>query len=276
MSNKKATKNVEIKNIFIKSNSNSSSKKVYPLLMDKLINAGFNVMNEFDSGCDLIISIGGDGSFLKNVHDLEYPDSIFVGINTGHLGFFQDVIPSEIDYLIDCIKKSNYEIQNVLPLHANIRTQLRDYTIHSINEFAIKGYKNKTVHLNLSIDNKHMECFSGDGIIISSSTGSTAYNYSAGGSIIDPRLNLIQVTPIAPLNSNAYRSLTSSIILPYKAKVIVTPENQHQNTTIFLADAIQYKYEKLYSMEISYSKHKIKLMRLESYKFWTKVKEKFL
>ena len=128
----------------------------------------------------------------------------------------------------------------------------------------------------MSIDNKHIECFSGDGIIISSSTGSTAYNYSASGSIIDPRLSLIQVTPISPINSNAYRSLTSSIILPYNAKVTVTPENQYQNTTIFLSDAVQHKYEKLYSMEISYSKYNIKLMRLESYKFWKKVKEKFL
>lgn len=268
--------NKEIKNIFIKSNSNASSKKVYPMLTSKLVNSGFNVMNDFNDECDMIISIGGDGSFLKNVHDLEYPKAIFTGINTGHLGFFQDTMPGEIDYLIDCMKNNNYEIQNIIPLQAQIRTKLRDYEIYSINEFAIKGFKNKTVHLDLSINNKHIECFSGDGIIISSSTGSTAYNYSASGSIIDPRLNLIQVTPIAPLNSNAYRSLTSSIILPFKSTVCVTPENQFQNTTIFLADAVQYKFEKLYSIEIGYSSYKIKLMRLESYKFWKKVKEKFL
>ena len=84
------------------------------------------------------------------------------------------------------------------------------------------------------------------------------------------------MTPIAPLNSNAYRSLTSSIILPYKSKVKITPENQYQNTTIFLADAIQFKYEKLQDIEITSSNYKIKLLRLEKYRFWKKVKEKFL
>ncbi len=265
-----------IKKIYIKSNFNFSSKKVYPTLMDKLLKNGFEIMREFDETCDMVISIGGDGSFLKIVHELQYPKCIFTGINTGHLGFFQDSLPSEIDYLINCIKSSNYEIQKIIPLKAMVKTSLRNFELHSINEFAIKGYKNKTVHVDLSIDGNHIESFSGDGIIISSSTGSTAYNYSASGSIIDPRLNVIQVTPIAPLNSNAYRSLTSSIILPYKSKVKITPENQYQNTTIFLADAIQFKYEKLHDIEITYSNYKIKLLRLEKYRFWKKVKEKFL
>ena len=253
-----------IKKIYIKSNFNFSSKKVYPTLIEKLLRNGFEIMREFNETCDMVISIGGDGSFLKIVHELQYPKCIFTGINTGHLGFFQDSLPSEIDYLINCIKSSNYEIQNIIPLKAIVKTSLRNFELHSINEFAIKGYKNKTVHVDLSIDGNHIESFSGDGIIISSSTGSTAYNYSASGSIIDP------------LNSNAYRSLTSSIILPYKSKVKITPENQYQNTTIFLADAIQFKYEKLHDIEITYSNYKIRLLRLEKYRFWKKVKEKFL
>jgi probable inorganic polyphosphate/ATP-NAD kinase len=265
-----------IKKIYIKSNYNFSSKKVYHTLIDKLLKNGFEIMPKFDDSCDMVISIGGDGSFLKIVHELQYPKCIFTGINTGHLGFFQDALPSEIDNLINCIKTSNYEIQNIIPLKAIVTTGFRNFELHSINEFAIKGYKNKTVHINLSIDGNHIESFSGDGVIISSSTGSTAYNYSASGSIIDPRLNIIQVTPIAPLNSNAYRSLTSSIVLPFKSKVKITPENQYQNTTLFLADAIQFKYEKIQDIEISYSDYKIHLLRLEKYRFWKKVKEKFL
>ena len=59
-----------------------------------------------------------------------------------------------------------------------------------------------------------IEKFSGDGILVATSAGSTAYNYSLGGSIVDPRLKLLQVTPIAPMNTTAYRSFTSSILLP--------------------------------------------------------------
>lgn len=265
-----------IKKIYIISNTSAASKKVYPLLSNKLISNGFEIMREFNHSCDMVISIGGDGSFLKTVHYLEYPKCIFAGINTGHLGFFQDAMPSEIDYLIDCVKKQNFEIQNIIPLKAKVKTKLRGFEIFAINEFSIKGFKNKTVHFDLSIDENNIESFSGDGVIISSSTGSTAYNYSASGSIIDPRLNVIQVTPIAPLNSNSYRSLTSSIILPYNSKVKVTPENRYQNTTIFLADAQEYKFERLYNIEISHSKHRIKLLRLSKYNFWKKVKEKFL
>lgn len=266
----------KIENIYIASNSSNKSNKIYPIIFDKLKQSGFNILSEYDYSCDLVVSVGGDGSFLKNVHDLSYPDCYFMGINTGHLGFFQAVMPDKINEMIESIKTHNFTVQNVIPLEATITTKLRETKIFAINEFVIKSSKNKTVHLDICIGGKHIEKFSGDGIIVSSTVGSTAYNYSASGSIIDPSLTLLQITPISPLNSNAYRSLTSSIILPYSSTVNISPENRYQNSTLVLSDSTDNSYDTLKSIEIIYSNNKIKLLNLQGYEFWKKVKEKFL
>ena len=70
--------------------------------------------------------------------------------------------------------------------------------------------------MNIFIDDKLVECYNGDGLVISTPTGSTAFNYSLRGSIVDPRLDLIQITPIAPMNSIAYKTLSSSILTHLK------------------------------------------------------------
>lgn len=268
--------NRNIKNVYIMSNLTSKSNKIYPLIAEKFAKSGFFIMDSYNEYCDLVVSLGGDGSFLKNVYDLNYPNILFVGINTGHLGFFQSVMPSDIDKMIQCILSSNYTVQNIFPLKAVINTKIRQTEIYAINEFVVKGNKNKTVHLNIFIGGRHIEKFSGDGVIISSTVGSTAYNYSASGSIIDPRLNLIQVTPVAPLNTNAYRCFTSGVILPFKSNVEIVPENKYQNTTILLSDSREHTYDALKSIQIKYSKKKIGLLSPGKDDFWKKVKEKFL
>ena len=75
-----------------------------------------------------------------------------------------------------------------------------EYNHIGLNEIVIQGRPSYTVHLHISIDDMPIEKFSGDGILIATPAGSTAYNYSLGGSIVDPRLKLLQVTPIAPVS----------------------------------------------------------------------------
>ena len=89
---------------------------------------------------------------------------------------------------------------------------------------SIKGSDSYSIHLNISIGGSFIERFSGDGLLIATPAGSTAYNYSLGGSIVDPRLKILQVTPIAPMNTTAYRSFTSSILLPSDLSLGVVPD----------------------------------------------------
>lgn len=87
--------------IVVTSNPTEKSQEVFCEISNKLEVNGFTVYNSYVPDAELIIIIGGDGWFIKTIHDFEYPDIPIVGINTGHLGFLQDINPKDIDMLIE-------------------------------------------------------------------------------------------------------------------------------------------------------------------------------
>ena len=131
------------------------------------------------------------------------------------------------------------------------------------------------VHLYICIDGVSIEKFSGDGILVATSAGSTAYNYSLGGSIVDPRLKLLQVTPIAPMNTTAYRSFTSSILLPADLTIGIVPEEE-ENKIFIMNDGIETGYSQVSEIHITASDKTVQLLRFKDYDFWDKIKTKFL
>jgi len=262
--------------IIITYNQYDRSVRTAEAVRQKLEKFDFEVLESYDQDAELIIAIGGDGSFLKTIHDFSFPEIPIIGINTGHLGFFQELMPYQIDNFIDAYIDGKYTVQEISPIEASICTRTSCIELQSINEFVIKGDKSRTIHLNISVNSKFIECFSGDGIIISTSTGSTAYNYSAGGSIVDPILKLIQVTPLSPINTNAYRSFTSSMILPSNAIIKVSPEYRFEDSILVVTDGTEHKYNQIVDIYLQTSTIKIKLLRLGDYEFWSKVTEKFL
>ncbi|SHK15313.1 NAD(+)/NADH kinase [Paramaledivibacter caminithermalis] len=262
--------------INIVSNDKPVSKETARILRHKLIKNDFIVSEKFEPNANLIICIGGDGSFLRTLHKYNFPDIPVIGINTGHLGFFQDIAPHELDEFIFRYKKGDYVIDHIHPLEGLICTRNSCIEVLGINEIVIKGLKSTTIHLNLFLDQSFLEKFSGDGLLISTPTGSTAYNYSLRGSIVDPRLNLLQITPIAPINTVAYRSFTSSIIVPNYSTIKIHPEYTYENSVLIVTDGTEYKYNGIVEVLVKLSELKIKLLRFKEYSFWNKVKEKFL
>lgn len=262
--------------IIITANEYDRSIRTARALTSKLEGAGFEVLNEFDYSAELIIAIGGDGSLLKTLHDFSFPEIPIVGINTGHLGFFQEIMPHQIDNFIEIYLNKSFFIQEIHPLEASICTRTSCIELQAVNEFVVKGTGSRTIHLNISVNNNFIECFSGDGVILSTPTGSTAYNYSTGGSIVDPSLNLIQITPLSPINTNAYRSFTSSLILPKEAVVKISPEYRFEDSILFVTDGIEHRHNQIVDILFQTSTINIKLLRLNGYEFWSKVTEKFL
>lgn len=262
--------------ITISSNNLSQSLKVNEILKNKLTKNGYNVSNKIEKNTELLISIGGDGSFLHTIHNFDLIDVPVMAINTGHLGFFAELYPDQIDKFIESYINKEYFIQEIAPLEASIYTNKECVDITAINEIVIKNIKSRTVHLDLQVDGIKIEHFSGDGMLISTPIGSTAYNYSAGGSIVDPKLDLFQLTPIAPMNTNAYRSFTSSIILPTTSVISISPEYDFENSILIVIDGKQYKFTQIEEVKIYKSNYKLNLLRLNGYEFWNRVAEKFL
>lgn len=262
--------------INIISNNNKDSKKTRELLVRKLNNNGFVVPKDYDDNGELNICIGGDGAFLRAVHKYNFPKIPFVGINTGHLGFFQEILPENLDEFINNYKNKKYFIEEIFLIEANVCTKDHCIRLTGVNEFAIKGIDSKVVHLEVFINDNHLEKLSGDGIIISTPVGSTAYNFSSGGSIVYPSLKTLQITPLSPISSKAYRSLPNSTIVPGDMTIKIKPEHLYQNSILIVNDGVQHTYENI--VEISFTISKMTIFRLVFNKnmYWSNLKSKFL
>lgn len=258
-------------------NGTARSKQTEKLLTEKLQSSGFSVRNTYSEDAELLICIGGDGAFLHAVHNYGFPQIPIVGVNTGHLGFFQEISPDQLEGFIENYNRGKYRLQKLHTVKATVEAEDgRKEVFHGLNEIVITGTSFYSVHLNISIGGSFIEKFSGDGILVATSSGSTAYNYSLGGSIVDPRIKLLQVTPIAPMNTTAYRSFTSSIMLPSELSLGIVPELTESNNICVINDGIEHQYTNLREIRIEFSDTVINLLRFESYDFWDKVKTKFL
>ena len=249
-------------------------------LMVKLREADYCPVRDDVKGAELIIVIGGDGSFLRTLERFDFPKAPFVGFNTGHLGFFQELHEDDVDEFIERYRHGRFSQQCYRTVIGNIEFEEGERTLRGLNELSIKAADAKTAHLDIYIGEHLVEKFSGDGVVISTPAGSTAYNYALGGSIVDPRLELLQLTPIAPVNTTAYRSFTSGIALPPGLLVRVFPdaecEGEAGRDKLIAIDGNEERYSGVRSVEVGLSKLSVTLLRFKNYEFWNTVKKKLL
>lgn len=263
--------------VFIYKNNSIESAETEKCLKGKLEKSGFVLTDSIDETTDLAVCIGGDGSLLAFLNEYDMPQVPIIGINTGSLGFFQEINPDQIDFFLDNYIRGKFAVQTLHTVKARINTTHGEVIQYGLNEIAIKSGNNFPLHLDLSIGGSPIERFSGDGLLVCTPAGSTAYNYSLGGSIVDPRIKMLQVTPIAPLNTTVYRSFTSSILLPYDLRLGIKPDYKKRDTRIeIMHDGYSEVYDDIEGINIFFSDKSVHLIRLYNYDFWSKVKSKFL
>ena len=193
-----------------------------------------------DKDYELAIAIGGDGSFLRMLKRSNFNSDIYyIGVNSGTLGFLQEIKPKDLNKFVEKLKNNNFKIEEIGIQETIIHSKNSSSLFYTLNEIVIRDKNLNTTKLNIRIDNFLLEKFVGDGILVSTSTGSTAYNLSYGGSIVYNTLHTLQITPIAPLNNKSYRSLLNSVVLPENKLVTIIPENK--NISIIVSKVIKLK-----------------------------------
>lgn len=149
---------------------------------------------------DLIIVFGGDGTFLHTSLNFIGTGIPLMGINLGRIGFLTEIETNELSEALDNIIEGNYYIENRNTLEVYIK---RDDQIidkkYAVNDTVInRAADGEMLKVNMQINKEYVNSYRGDGIIISTPTGSTAYSFSAGGPIINPQVKAILITPICP------------------------------------------------------------------------------
>ena len=150
--------------------------------------------------CDLMIAIGGDGTFLAATRAIVKYNIPLIGINLGRLGFLVDISPEQIQSKLNAILEGNYLEEKRFLLHAKI---IRDeQVIHeqtAVNEVVVHRWITPSmIEIVTHIDGVYLNSQRSDGLIISTPTGSTAYSLSAGGPILHPSLNALVLVPLSP------------------------------------------------------------------------------
>ena len=268
------------KSYFIFSNGRKLNDEVEEKIHYEMNVSGWQEVADRDLAT-LIYCIGGDGALLRLIRRSKFPRAAIVGINTGHLGFFQEIPAEGLDSFFDKFRKKDYRIQDYIGISVDIYGEdglFRNCV--AINEVVIKGRGERLMHMGMKIGGQDVTRFSGDGVLICTPAGSTAYNYSLGGAIVDPDVDMLQITPMAPVNNSAYRSLSSSIIMPTGTSIEIIPELSTdggvQNEVVVVEDGGTVAEGYITKVVVKVAEDRAHIVRFSGYNFWDKVRDKII
>lgn len=260
--------------VSIYSNNGQSSQKVATALHRGLTAGGV----EIDSlNPDIVVTVGGDGTLLSAFH--HYTDRLdkirFVGIHTGHLGFYTDWRDYEVNDLIQSLIQDNGQSVSypLLTIQVDYADGTQSDRALALNESTIKKVSG-TMVADVYIKGEFFESFRGDGLCISTPTGSTAYNKSVGGAVINPRFNAIQMAEIASINNLVFRTLGSPLIIPDDEWIRVEPTSSAGN--VLMCDQLSIEGRPVKAITYRIAQQRISFAEYRHTHFWQRVETSFI
>ena len=255
--------------IFINADKdNSKSLKTKERLINISRELEIEIADEI-SKCDMIISIGGDGTFLKSARlSCEKP---IIGISTGTLGFLTEIKPEDIKHALTSLLDNNFHIEERMMLEGQIIRENGEVIEipQALNEIGISKNILGVVRFDVFINEKLINSYTADGILVCTPTGSTAYNLSCGGPIVDPTAQILTLTPIAP-----HTVINRSIILSDESTVEIRITELRDNTTSFaLYDGHPIEVFNGDVIKIRKSNKHTKIVKLEDQSFIDTIRE---
>ncbi len=255
-------------------NSEEKSKQVTKQLTTLLEQNQIQIDNRQP---ELVISVGGDGTLLSAFHRFNHllNEVSFLGVHTGHLGFYTDWRDYELKELVEslCIHREKSTSYPLLDVRIRFRDGKPDKHFLALNESTIKR-GNRTMVGDVFIKDELFERFRGDGLSISTPTGSTAYNKSIGGAVLHPSINAFQLTEIASLNNRVFRTLGSPIVIAHTEWLEI--KLQESDDYFVTVDQLDIYQENIASVCYRIADERIHFASYRHMHFWHRVKDAFI
>ena len=234
--------------------------------------------HEFCTEADLIISVGGDGTFLRSARYSFKKQTPIMGINVGNLGFLAEISIEDRFRAIDNVLSEKYMIEDRMLLSLDIyrgnkKIPVDEVEFTALNEFTItRNLPEKIITLEVMVNDYPFVNYRADGIIIATPTGSTAYSLSAGGPIVEPKSEVVIITPLC-----AHDLFSRSLIISTENDIKIKLHTKNANDSL-TADGVQKKIDihKDDMFRISKSSKKLKLITFNNNIFFKVFKEKLL
>lgn len=220
---------------------------------------------------DVIISVGGDGTMLATAYKAHLKNKPVLGLNLGKLGFLVETDVSQMDSVIELLKKGKYTIEERMVL-SGICKKNQTGELIAVNDLVIeKGGWPKMIELSVTVDDEYVTTFSADGLIIATPTGSTGYSLSTGGPIVAPTTKAITLSPISP------HSLTvKPIVLSSEQVIKITANSPHKDIQISCDGQRVYKFIPPLEITIKKSERPLKLIKTSLTTYFETLRKKLL
>ncbi len=190
-------------------------------------------VERFWDGTDLVVSIGGDGTFLETLHRMGGCPVPVAGVNIGHLGFLTACQDEEVDDLAEAVTRGEHlEVERSM-----LRVRMREeggveHEFLALNEVVLmRGETGRLVSLEAKVDGEILNEYRADGLIVATPTGSTAYSLAAGGPLVGPRSNVMVMTPISPHTLSG-----RALVIGDSSVVELSPSANHPEPILFTVD----------------------------------------
>lgn len=260
--------------IAVLGNAGAQSQRVSAELKNLLKDSGHELNTDQP---ELVISIGGDGTLLNCFHRYNHQlDRVrFIGVHTGHLGFYTDWRDYELPELVqsinnDCGQSVSYPL---LSVEVDYEDQAQPSHFLSLNESTIRRNA-LTIKTDIYIRDELFESFRGDGICVATPTGSTAYSKSLGGAVLHPRLEALQMTEIASINNRVFRTLSSPIVIAPDEWITIKAESAADYT--LTVDQMSSHNRSIKQIKYSIAPERIRFAKYRHMHFWSRVEDAFL
>ncbi|PLX10833.1 MAG: NAD kinase [Marinilabiliales bacterium] len=238
----------------------------------KLRNKGqFKSRNDLNSDIDLVISIGGDGTFLESAAMVVESGIPVLGINSGRLGFLAAVAREKTEEAVKALVNSDFDIEKRSALEMFVDGKKPDFSSFALNEITVfkKDYSSM-ITVNTFLNEEFLNSYWSDGLLVSTPTGSTAYSLSVGGPIILPGTENLIISPIAP------HSLTvRPIVVPDHFTVKLDVETRSNEFMVSL-DHKSYVMSAGQEIRINKAEQYVKVVRLPDFDFFSTLRNKLM
>ncbi|NLB28403.1 MAG: NAD(+)/NADH kinase [Clostridiaceae bacterium] len=235
-----------------------SAAVIEPAIVPDLIEEG--LVRDSYASCDLMICLGGDGTFLSAAHHESSRNLAKTGVNLGSVGFLQEIDPDRMDEAVARLVEGDYEIEDRSLLESSCfdtggHKVLND---EALNDVVIaRGSRAKSIVTALEVDGVRVQDIPGDGVIVSTPTGSTAYSLSAGGPIVHPTADVILVTPICP-----HTTQNRSYVIGAGARIVLRLISNQDGAFLTVDGRGGYELTTGSRVNIKTSERKVKYIRL--------------
>lgn len=218
--------------------------------------------------CDFLVSFGGDGTLISTVRRSFDFDIPILGVHAGNLGFLADLSLDELDSFVEKIITNRYRVDERAVLEATVIKNAKKIKMYAFNDIVLTRTRvSNMIHIETLIDSKPFNTYYGDGVIVSTPTGSTAYNLSAGGPVLFPMSNVFALTPICP------HSLTQRpVVLP--GRFAIEMKTSEERALIIIDGQDVHELGLGESVHIKLASKTVKLIHKEEYNYFDVLKEK--